>query len=365
MPLSVSAIVPTYNRKGPLQECLSSLLGQQFEKSLISFFEIVVADDGSIDGTRELVAELAENSRYPIRYVFQENKGPGAARNLGIRTAKGEILAFTDADMTVPPDWISIAAGICASQSAAGVEGRTISLRDKSFQSRREAGDDSLYSHSADNPLGGYGTGNIFYRRAVLVEVGGFDTAFFLPSVGLHFREDSDLAFSVLERGNRIVSCPDLVAFHGEIPTSIWTSLKLEMRHFLDPLLRRKHPQFYGKNLGSTGIPVPGFGRISRELLKKGLSSLYLLCCIGLAASGPSLLGFGLLTVALGCWVILLTVQIRRVGLRSGNLLPLALLTCLIPVVIVLSHLCGEIYALIVLDKRRRKKNLTSWEGQG
>ncbi|MEJ5166724.1 MAG: glycosyltransferase, partial [Thermoanaerobaculia bacterium] len=83
----ISVIIPTYNRKEFLKETLDSVLKQkEVEK------EIIVVDDGSTDGTYE------EIKNYPIRYFFQENKGPASARNLGILASKGKFIAFLDSD---------------------------------------------------------------------------------------------------------------------------------------------------------------------------------------------------------------------------------------------------------------------------
>jgi glycosyltransferase involved in cell wall biosynthesis len=88
----VSVIVPVYNRRHLVTGTLESILAQTVDD-----FEIIVVDDGSTDGTAASVAALAaRDSR--IRYVFQENAGPGAARNRGIREARGCWVAFLDSD---------------------------------------------------------------------------------------------------------------------------------------------------------------------------------------------------------------------------------------------------------------------------
>ena len=85
----VSVIIPTFNRATHVPRAIESVLSQRYRD-----FEIIVVDDGSKDNTREVVTAYGA----PVRYVFQENQGPGAARNLGIRTAAGAYLAFLDSD---------------------------------------------------------------------------------------------------------------------------------------------------------------------------------------------------------------------------------------------------------------------------
>ena len=84
-----SVVVPTYNRLPLLIEALDSVWRQTFTD-----YEVIVVDDGSTDGT----AEWLDGQTPRLRFLRQENKGPGAARNLGAAEAKGEYLAFLDSD---------------------------------------------------------------------------------------------------------------------------------------------------------------------------------------------------------------------------------------------------------------------------
>ena len=92
--LRVSVIVPTHNRKQQLLACLAALTRQSI---LPQEFEVVVVDDGSTDGTKEAL----EGRRFPfaLRYVRQDNAGPGAARNVGIDHAAGELVLFIGDDI--------------------------------------------------------------------------------------------------------------------------------------------------------------------------------------------------------------------------------------------------------------------------
>ncbi|HEY0791748.1 MAG TPA: glycosyltransferase family A protein [Chthoniobacterales bacterium] len=87
MPL-FSVVVPTFNRKHLLQRALQSVMRQSCQD-----FELIVIDDGSTDGTEAMVTGFSR-----VRYSRQQNKGPGAARNLGWEQATGDYLAFLDSD---------------------------------------------------------------------------------------------------------------------------------------------------------------------------------------------------------------------------------------------------------------------------
>lgn len=90
--MKISVIIPTYNEKAVLEDCIQSLGDQT-----LADFEIIVVDDGSSDKT----IQKLQNPKTPgLKILRQEHKGAGAARNLGAKHAKGQILVFVDADMT-------------------------------------------------------------------------------------------------------------------------------------------------------------------------------------------------------------------------------------------------------------------------
>ena len=84
-----SVIIPTYNRADLIRAALDSVFAQEFKG-----YEVIVVDDGSTDSTREIL-ESYDNR---IRLFTQGNKGPGAARNLGLEHATGEYVTFLDSD---------------------------------------------------------------------------------------------------------------------------------------------------------------------------------------------------------------------------------------------------------------------------
>lgn len=89
----VSVIIPTYNCAKYLLIAVNSVLNQTFHD-----FEIIIVDDGSTDNTKEILKNYIKEYQNKIRYFYQENNGPGAARNKGIKEAKGEYVAFLDSD---------------------------------------------------------------------------------------------------------------------------------------------------------------------------------------------------------------------------------------------------------------------------
>ncbi|MBA7548094.1 Undecaprenyl-phosphate 4-deoxy-4-formamido-L-arabinose transferase [subsurface metagenome] len=90
---TVSVIIPTYNRAHLIGRAINSVLNQTYQD-----FEIIVIDDGSTDKTKEVVKNFQKQDKR-IRYIwYEKNKGGSAARNIGIRDAKCEYIAFLDSD---------------------------------------------------------------------------------------------------------------------------------------------------------------------------------------------------------------------------------------------------------------------------
>ena len=101
MSMRVSVVIPTYNCAARLVQALESVAAQTYARERI---EIVVIDDGSGDDTAERVARFAAGAAPETRYVRQSNAGPAAARNHGLRLARGDAIAFLDADDRWQPD---------------------------------------------------------------------------------------------------------------------------------------------------------------------------------------------------------------------------------------------------------------------
>lgn len=99
----VSIIVPVYNRADEIEDFLASL-GKQVISTRVNQFEIVIVDDGSSDNLKDVIKKHREFLK--IDYYFQLNKGPGAARNLGMEKASGDWFVFIDSDCTMPPVFI-------------------------------------------------------------------------------------------------------------------------------------------------------------------------------------------------------------------------------------------------------------------
>lgn len=96
----VSIIIPTYNRKQYIVDAIDSCLAQTYPNC-----EIIIVDDGSTDDTEVF---LRNHYGGQIRYIYQDNQGPGIARNTGIAAARGELIHFCDADDQLMPEKVEM-----------------------------------------------------------------------------------------------------------------------------------------------------------------------------------------------------------------------------------------------------------------
>jgi glycosyltransferase involved in cell wall biosynthesis len=98
-----SFIIASYNRLEEIKELFASAEQLEFPREE---FEIIISDDGSKDGTGEFVQFYKSASGLKLQYIHQENKGPGEARNHGMRNARGDYFIFIDSDCMFPPDYL-------------------------------------------------------------------------------------------------------------------------------------------------------------------------------------------------------------------------------------------------------------------
>lgn len=109
---AVSVVIATYNRAHLITETLDSVLGQSFRD-----FEVIVIDDGSTDHTREVLAPFGSR----VQYIYQSNRGPSAARNLGVRHARGSWISIQDSDDLSASNHLSVLHGYAHAHPKVGM----------------------------------------------------------------------------------------------------------------------------------------------------------------------------------------------------------------------------------------------------
>ncbi|MGC1722813.1 MAG: glycosyltransferase, partial [Isosphaeraceae bacterium] len=227
--------------------------------------------------------DWARRAGPPVRYLpVHRAHGPAAARNVGWRRARGSIIAFTDDDCIPDPGWLK--AGLHAfTEGVTAVTGRVV-------VPLPEAPTD--YERDAAGLEGGeFVTANCFVRREILSQVGGFDERF-----SSAWREDSDMHFTLLRHGGRIVRVPSALVVHPVRPARWGVSLSQQRKSLFNALLYKKHPWLYRQRIR----PWPPWDYYA-ILIALGLA-------LGMWAGGQP----RMLKVALAAWVLLTARFCRR-----------------------------------------------------
>lgn len=121
--MQTSVIVCTHNRRASLRETLESLKQMPVASDL---WELLVVDNNSTDGTREEIERFTERCGLNVRYLQEPRTGKSFALNTGVREAKGEIIAFTDDDVLVAPEWLAGLVETFQQYECMGVAGRCL-----------------------------------------------------------------------------------------------------------------------------------------------------------------------------------------------------------------------------------------------
>jgi len=197
-----SVIVPAYQAADVIGACVTALARQTLDRSR---YEIIVVDDGASDRTSDVARESGAD-----RVLRVPHGGPAAARNAGIEAAQGEAVLFTDADCEPAEDWIARMVAPLADPQIMGVKG-TYRTRQSSLIARLVQLEFEIrYARMAElERIDFIDTYAAAYRRALLVEHGGFDIAFPIPSA-----EDVDLSFRLARAGHWLVFAPDAWVWH-------------------------------------------------------------------------------------------------------------------------------------------------------
>jgi glycosyltransferase involved in cell wall biosynthesis len=210
-----SVIVPTYNRLPILKKCLSALEGQTLAAK---DFEVIVIDDGSSDGTEQLLTHY--RPPFHFQYLRQKNSGTGAARRNGVAHASGAYLLLMNDDTICDRDLLEqhlqvqqaypgerwAVLGNFEYPAAARQRALTRYFCVEPFmfpQVSMEEGCPYGYSH--------FITCNLSVHREAVVEVGSFDSIYKLS-------EDTEMGLRLYEKGYRVLYHPDAHAFHDHLP---------------------------------------------------------------------------------------------------------------------------------------------------
>lgn len=193
----ISIVIPVHNAARTLGECLRAIQGSKYTE-----YEVIVVDDASVDESAKVAAQ------YACRLIrLTENIGAARAKNVGAKEAKGEIILFTDADIVLQPDALSIVAAHFQDPTVAGVVGLLWErLRYSNFSSHfKNLWMNYTYkrlaaSSDAEQGVGVFLTSIAAIRKEIFDQMGGFDPGYRGASV----TEDIEFGQRLLSAGHRI-----------------------------------------------------------------------------------------------------------------------------------------------------------------
>lgn len=197
----ISVIIPVWNSAATLQRCLEALAGQTLSAAC---FEIIVIDNGSTDDTAKTAASFPG-----VKLLSEPRPGSYVARNQGIAHARGQYLAFTDADCVPAPDWLQQALDAARRHPEAGVLAGRIELFEEGESDGPAFSDyERLFSFPQSHAArGNCATANWMSPHAAFERLGGFDEH--LKSGG-----DRQMALRIKAAGMPLAHVPQMVVGH-------------------------------------------------------------------------------------------------------------------------------------------------------
>jgi O-antigen biosynthesis protein len=256
----VSVIVCAYNAADTIDECLTAA-----EELRYPDFEVIVVNDGSSDETGSIAARHAR-----VRVITTANSGLGAARNVGLEHATGDIVAYTDADVRVDPDWLTYLVQRLVDSDVVAVGGPNIVPRDDPWVAQCVARAPGGPTHILlDDRLAEHIPGcNCAFFRDALLAIGGFNPIF------LRAGDDVDVCWRLQARGWNIGFAPAALVWHHH-RASVRTYVRQQIGYGEgETWLMREHPDKFTRGRiawqGHIYSPLPFIRSLSETRINAG-----------------------------------------------------------------------------------------------
>lgn len=236
----VSVVVGIRNEERFIEECIESLLKLDYPQD---FYEVIIVDGMSTDKTRDLV------QKYPVRLLLNERKNVAAARNLGVENARGDLVAFTDGDCKVDPQWLKTL--VREMQSAPDdvvcvggpnlifdtdpVFGRVVGYSQETFLG--SGGSAQSKNSTKKHYVSSLPNCNAMYKKSAIKKVGGFDERFLVG-------QDGDLNYRIGKKGHKFLYIPQAQVLHHRRGTLKSFSIRMFKYGMWMAELFKKHGEF-------------------------------------------------------------------------------------------------------------------------
>lgn len=227
----VSVVIPTFRRPERVRRAVLSLLSQDLGPKN---YEIIVVDSSPDNLVISAVTELQRSAPCALRSYAKPAEGPGPSRNLGVRQARADFIAFMDSDCEASSGWLR--AGLDAFEEGVGiVQGRTLA---------DPKGKQGVFTWcpTTERENFVYECTSIFYRRQAFEEGGGFNRDLTPHAENPFGGEDVELAWKVKRKGWKTRFAVRAVVYHEVVQVSVWRWLYVK-RLYLWPSLTRKIPE--------------------------------------------------------------------------------------------------------------------------
>jgi glycosyltransferase involved in cell wall biosynthesis len=285
MVANISVVIPVYNDEERLEKTLQSLKRQSFKN-----FETIVVDDGSKDNSSEVARKYADKV---IRN--DTNKGPAVTRNLGIKNAKADIIAFTDSDCIAKEDWLEKTNEFFKDKNNKVMMGKTTipkstfvgdSISALGFPAGGHVGFENMWKVSAEGYTDHLSSCNMALRKEVFDKHGMIDESF--PLAGA---EDTELSYRLTKNGVKIKYNPNAVVEHEPR-----TSLKSFMRW---QITRGRSNYHFKKKIGKVNQFVKLRAWSTKNIIKKYSTDPKIVMIIPLIATSFALQQYGYMKEAM------------------------------------------------------------------
>ncbi len=252
----ISVIIPCYNAEKTVLRALEAL-----DRQSVRDFEVIIADDGSKDGTVK-AAKSFKPKNFKLIILAEKHAGPAAQRNRGAEKAKSGILLFTDSDCVPDRDWIKDMAKPFSDKDVVGVSGTYRTLNNDKIIARFEGYEiakrhEKLAKQKYIDFIGSFSAG---YRKNIFKKFGGFSADFKRADA-----EDPELSFKIAKAGYKMVFNPKAIVAHPHVATIKKFWKQKFSRGFWRVLLYKKHPEkmkgdsYTGKEVQLSLIFLAGF----------------------------------------------------------------------------------------------------------
>ncbi len=221
----ISVIIPAFNAEENIDACIHSILITDYPKE---FVELIVVDNNSSDFTATHI------KNYPVKYIYELEKGSYTARNTGAKHAKGDIFAFTDSDCIVDVDWLKEINKTLNNENIDGVMGASFGINNNLWAKITQKNYDKKIRKITDNShLNRIDTRNFAIKRNTFMAQRGFDPR-------LLYLGDAEFGFRLFLNGYKIIYNKNIKIFHMN-PTNLTKILNSSERQGASAYFILKH----------------------------------------------------------------------------------------------------------------------------